>query len=88
MPLFVYKNLGLEEMKLIIISLLLANHSIKHLRGILDDVFIKVDKFIFLTDLLVLDMEEDQEISIILGRPFSAIKGAYFFRYIQDYAFT
>ena len=32
----------------------------------------KVDKFIFPADFIVLDMEEDKEIPIILGRPFLA----------------
>ena len=36
----------------------------------------KVDKFIFSVDFIVLDMEEDQEIPIILRRPFLAIRGA------------
>ena len=36
------------------------------------DVLVKVDKFIFPTDFIVLDMEEDKEIPIILGRPFLA----------------
>lgn len=34
----------------------------------------KVDKFIFPLDFIILDMEEDQEISIILGRPFFVTK--------------
>ena len=38
----------------------------------IEDVLVKVDKFIFPTDFIVLDMEEDQDISIILGRPFLA----------------
>ena len=33
----------------------------------MEDVLIKVGKFIFLTDFIVLDMEEDQDIPIILG---------------------
>ena len=33
----------------------------------------KVDKFIFSADFIVLDMEEDKELHIILGRPFLAI---------------
>ena len=33
---------------------------------------VKVDKSIFLVDFVVLDMEEDREISLILGRPFLA----------------
>ena len=36
----------------------------------IEDVLVKVDVFIFPADLIVLDMEEDKEIPIILGRPF------------------
>ena len=42
----------------------------------IEDVLVKVDKLIFLTDFIVLDMEEDKEIPIILGRPFLATSGA------------
>ena len=42
----------------------------------IDDVLVKVDKFIFLEDFIVLDMEEDKEIPIILGRPFLATSRA------------
>ena len=35
-------------------------------------MLIKVDKFIFSIDFIILDMEEDKEIPIILGRPFLA----------------
>ena len=38
----------------------------------IEDVLVKVDKFIFPADFIVLDMEEDKEIPIILGRPFLA----------------
>ena len=38
----------------------------------IEDVLVKVDKFIFLVDFIVLDMEKDREIPIILGRPFLA----------------
>ena len=41
--------------------------------GVIEDVLVKVDKFNFPTDFIVLDMEEDKEIPIILGRPFLAI---------------
>ena len=36
------------------------------------DVLEKVDKFIFPTYFIILDMEEDKEVPIILGRPFLA----------------
>ena len=35
-----------------------------------EDVLVKVDKFIFLMDFFVMDMEEDEEVSFILDRPF------------------
>ena len=36
------------------------------------NVLVKVDKFIFPTDFIILDIEEDREVPIILGRPFLA----------------
>ena len=50
----------------------MADRSITYPWGIIEDVLVKVDKFIFPVDFVVLDMEEDQEIPIILGRPFLA----------------
>ena len=41
----------------------------------IEDVLVKVDKFIFPENFMVLDMEEDKEIPIILGRPFLATGG-------------
>ena len=54
------------------VSLVMADCSIKHPRGIVKDVLVKVDKFIFPVDFIVLDMEEDNDTPIILGRPFLA----------------
>ena len=50
--------------------------SLKHPRGVIEEVMVKVDKFIFPADFIVLDMEEDKEIPIILGRPFLATSRA------------
>ena len=72
MPLSIFKRLGLGEARPTTITLQLADRSLKHPRGVIEDVLVKVDKFIFLTDFIVLDMEEDKEIPIILGRPFLA----------------
>ncbi|KAL5563299.1 hypothetical protein UlMin_033046 [Ulmus minor] len=72
MPLSIFRKLGLGEVKPTTVSLQLADRSIKHPRGIIEDVLVKVDKFIFPADFIVLDMEEDQEILLILGRPFLA----------------
>ncbi|KAL8535093.1 hypothetical protein ACS0TY_010929 [Phlomoides rotata] len=44
--------------------------------GIIEDVLIKVDKFIFPVDFVVLEMKEDEAVPLILGRPFLATGGA------------
>lgn len=68
----IFRKLGLGEAKATTMSLQLADRSIKHPRGVVEDVLVKVDKFIFLVDFIVLDMEEDREIPLILGLPFQA----------------
>ena len=72
MPLSIFKRLGLGEARPTTVTLQLVDRSLKHPRGIIKDVLVKVDKFIFPADFIVLDMEEDKEIPIILGRPFLA----------------
>ncbi|XP_062112832.1 uncharacterized protein LOC133823987 [Humulus lupulus] len=66
------ERLGLGEASPTTVTLQLADRSVKHPRGIIDDVLVKVDKFIFPADFIVLDMEEDMDVPIILGRPFLA----------------
>ncbi|XP_031260802.1 uncharacterized protein LOC116118985 [Pistacia vera] len=72
MPLSIFKKLELGEVKEMTMSLQLADRSIKRPKGIVEDILLKVDKFIFLVDFVVLDMEEDQEVPLILGHPFLA----------------
>ncbi|XP_010247584.1 PREDICTED: uncharacterized protein LOC104590568 [Nelumbo nucifera] len=68
----VFKKLGLGEPQPTRVALQLPDRSIKHPRGIIEDVLVKVDKFIFPVDFIVLDMEEDVDVPLILGRPFLA----------------
>ncbi|KAK4723774.1 hypothetical protein R3W88_026553 [Solanum pinnatisectum] len=70
MPCAIYKQLGFGEPKATTVRLLMADRSIKHPVGILYDILVKVDRFIFLDDFVILDCEIDAEIPIILGRPF------------------
>jgi hypothetical protein len=73
LPYTVYETLGLGELKSTSVTLQLANRSIKRLRGILEDVLVKVGEFILPADFIVLDMEESPmplPLPIILGRPF------------------
>ncbi|XP_042067428.1 uncharacterized protein LOC121810754 [Salvia splendens] len=54
------------------IALQLTDHSIVKPTGIVEDVLVKVDKFIIPVDFIVLDMPEDKEVPILFGRPFLA----------------
>ncbi|KAK5792870.1 hypothetical protein PVK06_033996 [Gossypium arboreum] len=72
MPYKMFKQLGLGEPKPTRMSIQLADRSIKYPRGIIEDVLVKLDKFIFLIDFVVLDMDEDVEVPLILGHPFLA----------------
>ena len=72
MPLFIFRRLGFGEARPMTVTLQLADRSLKHPRRVIEDVLVKVDKFIFLADFIVLDMEEDKEIPIILGTLFLA----------------
>ena len=51
-------------------SLQLADHSIKKPYGVIEDVLVKVDKFIFHVDFVILDFEVDRTCPFILGRHF------------------
>ncbi|XP_016570951.2 uncharacterized protein LOC107868839 [Capsicum annuum] len=72
----IYKKLGLDIPIPTFLHFLMADWSIKRLVGILFNVFVKVDKFILLMDFVVLDCELDQEVPIILGRPFLSTERA------------
>jgi hypothetical protein len=76
LPYLVYLQVGLGELKPTTVMLQLANKSIKRPRRIIEDVLIKVDKFYYLVDFIVIDMEPMHnvvnQIPVILGRPFLA----------------
>lgn len=72
MPLSVFKQLGVGEYRPITVTLQLADRSHAYPEGKIKDVLVKVNKFIFPVDFIVLDFEADKEVPIILGRPFLA----------------
>ena len=80
LPYSVYKHLGLGELKPTNITLSLADRSVKIPKGIVEDVLVKVDKFYYPVDFVVLDTEPMakgiNQVSIILGRPFLATYNA------------
>ncbi|XP_070045459.1 uncharacterized protein [Nicotiana tomentosiformis] len=72
MPLAIYTKLGIGRARLTSMLLQLADHTVKRPTGILDDVLVQVGKFVFPTDFIILDCQMDEEIPIIMGRPFLA----------------
>ncbi|GKB96662.1 DNA-directed DNA polymerase, partial [Tanacetum coccineum] len=70
MPYTMYEKLGLGEPKATRMSLEVADRSIQYPRGIIENVLIKVDKFVLPIDFVILDMPEDSRVPIILGRSF------------------
>ena len=83
MLLSIFRRLGLGEARPTTITLQLADRSLRGGGGgggggggVIEEVLVKVDKFIFPIDFIILDMEEYKEIPIILGRPFLAIDRA------------
>ncbi|KAL5548484.1 hypothetical protein UlMin_003715 [Ulmus minor] len=72
MPMSIFKKLGIGEARPTTVSLQLADRSIAHPEGKIEDVLVKVDKFIFPVDFIVLDYEADLEVPIILGKLFLA----------------
>ena len=71
MPLSIYKKLGLGNPKPTAMRLLMVDRTVRPI-GILHDVLVKVESFIFTTNFVILDCEVDFEVPIILGRPFLA----------------
>ncbi|KAH9671423.1 hypothetical protein KPL70_017372 [Citrus sinensis] len=72
MPLSVFKQLGVGECRPTTDTLQLDDRSHAYPEGKIEDVLVKVDKFIFPVDFIVLDFEADKEVPIILGRHFLA----------------
>ena len=80
LPYSVYKQLGLGELKPTNITLSLVDRSVKIPKGIVEDVLVKIDKFYYPVDFVVLDTKpianEPNHMPIILGRPFLATANA------------
>ncbi|XP_070002517.1 uncharacterized protein [Nicotiana sylvestris] len=73
MPFSIFKKLDLGEIKDTSVSLQFADQSTKKPKGIIENVLVRVDKFVFPVDFIVLEMKECPNEPIIFGRPFLAI---------------
>ena len=76
MPLSVAQTLSLGEFTPTTITMQMADRTLAPLEGILEDVLIKVGKFVFLVDFVVINMEENKQVPLLLGRPFLATGAA------------
>ncbi|XP_006591772.1 uncharacterized protein [Glycine max] len=70
MPLSMCRRIGELEVMPTRMTLQLANRFITRPYGVIEDVLVQVKHFTFPTDFVVMDIEEDAEIPLILGRPF------------------
>nr|GEU40529.1 reverse transcriptase domain-containing protein [Tanacetum cinerariifolium] len=64
-PLLIYEKLGIEPLKPTQMTLELANRSVTYPMGIAKDVIVKVDKFNFLADFVIVDFEADPRIDTL-----------------------
>ncbi|XP_058741195.1 uncharacterized protein LOC131613553 [Vicia villosa] len=76
MPLSICEKLKLGELRPTKMSLQLADRSVKFPVGMLENVPVRIGKFYIPTDFIIMDIKEDSNIAIILGRPFIATAGA------------
>ncbi|XP_022157217.1 uncharacterized protein LOC111023979 [Momordica charantia] len=71
-PLSLCRKLNIGEIKRTSIMIQLVDRSTAHPYGVIENVLIKVGKFILPVDFYVMDVEENHELHVILGRPFMA----------------
>ncbi|XP_038890935.1 uncharacterized protein LOC120080361 [Benincasa hispida] len=74
MPLSIFEKLGIGEAQPTSVMLQLADRMITYPEGKIEDVLVKVEKFIFPANFVILDYEADRDVPIILGRPFLATR--------------
>ncbi|GJZ11213.1 VIER F-box protein 2 [Tanacetum coccineum] len=70
MPLSTYLNLGLGKLAHTKLTVELADRLVKYPKGIAENVLVRIGKFVFPVDFIILDMPEDIKVPLILGRPF------------------
>ncbi|XP_058211404.1 uncharacterized protein LOC131323568 [Rhododendron vialii] len=82
LPYSIYEQLGLGEMRPTSVTFQLADRSIRVPRGMVEDVLVQVDNFIYPVDFIVLDTcpvpssQVSTSTPVILGRPFLATSNA------------
>ncbi|GJX32944.1 hypothetical protein Tco_0242799 [Tanacetum coccineum] len=70
MPFSTYTNLSLGDLSHTRMTIELANRTIKQPKGITANVLVRIGKFVFPIDFVILDLPEDNNVPLILRRPF------------------
>ena len=76
LPYSIFKTLNIGTLKKTGVIIQLADRSLVHPKGVLEDVIVQVNELVFPADFDVLDMDDDDSpnlSSILLGRPFLKI---------------
>ncbi|CAJ2633397.1 unnamed protein product [Trifolium pratense] len=76
MPVALCEKLKMGELRPTKMSVQFADRSVKYPLGILENVPVRVGQFFIPTDFIVMDIREDSNTPILLGRPFLATVGA------------
>ncbi|XP_074283117.1 DNA damage-inducible protein 1-like [Silene latifolia] len=74
-PLKVARKFGIHSLVPTTMTLQLADRSVKRPLGVLEDIPVKVGKYLIPADFVVLDIPKDSHTPIILGRPLLATGG-------------
>nr|GEV45200.1 hypothetical protein [Tanacetum cinerariifolium] len=70
MPFSTYTNVVLGVLSHTRLNIELADRTIKQPKGIAENVLVRIGKFVFPIDFIILDIPEDDDVPLILGRPF------------------
>ncbi|GJV76266.1 retrovirus-related pol polyprotein from transposon TNT 1-94 [Tanacetum coccineum] len=70
MTFLTYNNLRLCELAHTKLIVELAYRTVKHPKGIVENVLVEIGKFVFFVDFIILDMPKDVKVPLILGRTF------------------
>jgi len=76
LPLSLFKRMGIGELKPTKMTLKLADRSTIQPVGFVEDILVKIEGIYILADFMVVDIVEDHDVPILLGRPFLATAGA------------
>ncbi|GJT78760.1 hypothetical protein Tco_1045485 [Tanacetum coccineum] len=72
MPYYLFKRLGLGSLKPIKMTIEMADRSMQSPKGIKENLLVKISSFVFPVDFVVLDIMEDENVPVILGKPMLA----------------